>query len=397
MSAASLRPIMVGAGVAGLAAGIALAQRGIHVLTLERAARATPAGGGLQLGPNAVRVLDALGVGHALRETAGHPQSLVMRSLGSGRLLGRLALGQRAMQRYGAPYLTILRSDLSKILRDAHAAYGLEIQWNQAVQSIQHTPEGLELKMASEGRAQAPWVIGADGLWSRTRANLPAALEPQAAGQTAVRAVIPLGQSQGADSVEVHTAPGRHLVTYPVQGGTALALVAIVPSFEHLNPGWGAPVQAEALLGALSPLPATLRDLIFRAPEWLAWPLWAAPALGSAAAQASGRLALIGDAAHPMRPHLAQGAAMGLEDAIVLANCLAAMGAEDPTKALRQFAALRWQRNAAIQTRASRAGRIFQLAGPLAWGRNLALSLLSETLMDQPDIYAYDARHVGIV
>lgn len=88
---------------------------------------------------------------------------------------------------------------------------------------------------------------------------------------------------------------------------------------------------------------------------------------------------------------------MGLEDAMVLANCLSAKNPGDPSMALSQFAALRWRRNAAIQARAIRAGRIFQLSGPLAWGRNLALSLLSETLMDQPDIYAYDARHVGTV
>jgi salicylate hydroxylase len=133
------------------------------------------------------------------------------------------------------------------------------------------------------------------------------------------------------------------------------------------------------------------------AQDWLAWPLWATAPLHQAAAQADGRIALIGDAAHPMRPHLAQGAAMGLEDAVVLANVMARQDPDRPAKALATFANLRWRRNAAVQAGAIRAGKIFQLSGPLAWGRNLALRLLSETLMDQPDIYAYEARHVGTV
>lgn len=397
MSAESLRPVIVGAGVAGLAAGIALSQRGIQTLTLEKASGAKPTGGGLQLGPNAVRILDALGVGDAIRAAAGHPQALVMRSLSTGRLLGRLALGQRTMNRYKAPYLTILRSDLSRILLEAHTSAGLEIRRDHVLQSTRQTQESVALTFASQISINAPWAIGADGLWSRMRASLPAASEPQAAGQTAVRAVVPLAQVQESHCISVHTAPGRHLVTYPVQSGTALALVAIVPSLEHQSPAWGTPVDAMALLHALSPLPEALRERILTAPEWLAWPLWAAPPVQGAAAQALGRVALIGDAAHPMRPHLAQGAAMGLEDAMVLANCLSAKNPGDPSMALSQFAALRWRRNAAIQARAIRAGRIFQLSGPLAWGRNLALSLLSETLMDQPDIYAYDARHVGTV
>jgi salicylate hydroxylase len=174
-------------------------------------------------------------------------------------------------------------------------------------------------------------------------------------------------------------------------------MVAIVPSFADLSPGWGEPVEPQALIEALSPHPSELRDLMLAAQDWLAWPLWATAPLHQAAAQADGRIALIGDAAHPMRPHLAQGAAMGLEDAVVLANVMARQDPDRPAKALATFANLRWRRNAAVQAGAIRAGKIFQLSGPLAWGRNLALRLLSETLMDQPDIYAYDARHVGTV
>ncbi|MEY2776053.1 MAG: hypothetical protein RLY30_151 [Pseudomonadota bacterium] len=399
MTTHASRPIIIGAGVAGLAAGIALAQKGTDTLTLDKATEAKPAGGGIQLGPNAVRVLYALGLRDELHEHAAQPDRLEVRQLSSGRQIGQLTLGQAMARRYGAPYCTVLRADLTQTLLRRHAELGLDIRWGQAIASVQQTPEQVSVRTDGGLIAEGPVVLGADGLWSVTRRALAHANQPQPAGQIAVRAVLPADRADGtlARTIQVHTAPGRHLVTYPIQSGQAIAIVAIVPHREHLSPGWGAPLADHLLLEALEPIAPQLRATLQAASPWLAWPLWAATPLTSPWAHATGRIALLGDAAHPMRPHLAQGAAMGLEDALVLANAWAARGAGQPSEALRSFAELRWRRNANTQIRALRVGKVFQLSGPAAWARNLALGLLSETLMDQREIYAYDAQHVGTV
>jgi len=397
MTARAASPLIVGAGVAGLAAGIALAQRGVQPLTLDRAPESSPAGGGLQLGPNAVKVLWALGLRDQLCTLAACPDRIELRQLGTGLLLGQLHLGPRFEARYGAPYCTLLRSDLSAMLLQAHASLGLEVQWERTVQSVAQSHQSVLVETPNEVRYEASAVIGADGLWSACRPAVSAADQPKAAEQIAVRAVLPAPTAEAAFStkVQVHSAPGRHLVSYPVQAGRAIALVAIVPSREALSPGWGAPLARDRLMEALGPMPLRLSAMVEAAGPWLAWPLWASAPLSSARAQADGRVALIGDAAHPMRPHLAQGAAMGLEDALVLANCWARVGNSSPVQAFADFANLRWRRNARTQSRAIRVGRVFQLGGLLAWARNLALGLLSETLMDQPSLYAYDAREIG--
>lgn len=390
-------PLIVGAGVAGLAAGIALARKGVSATTIDKASHPSPAGGGIQLGPNAVRVLRALGVSEALEPFVGRPERVVVYDLSTCAARGTLSLGARFQDRYGAPYLTLLRSDLNRVLLEVHQQCGLEVQWQSPVAGIAAHREGLQVSLAGGGVLRTACLIGADGLWSSVRSALPAASLPQPTGQTALRAVVPAEgiDAAWAQSVCVFSAPGRHVVSYPVQAGRSLALVVIVPSSETLAPGWGSPVSAQSVAVALAPVHPDLQSLLNTATTWLAWPLWAAPPVRSWRSHAHERTVLVGDAAHPMRPHLAQGAAMGLEDALVLGNVLGATDLSHPQAALAGFAKLRWRRNARVQARAIRTGKVFQFAGPAAWARDLALRLLSETLMDQPAVYAYDASRVG--
>jgi salicylate hydroxylase len=179
-------------------------------------------------------------------------------------------------------------------------------------------------------------------------------------------------------------------VTYPVRGGEWLNVVAIVQGAVPAHPeGWDQFAVAADLQRALGETCAALQDLVQAAPDWLLWVLHERPPLKGAQAMSHGRVALLGDAAHPMRPYLAQGAGMAIEDAQELGRCLG-MAREriaDPATALRRYALNRWERCARVQRQAERNGRIFHATGPVQWGRDLSLRLLGERLLDQPWLY----------
>lgn len=389
--------LIVGAGLGGLAAALALARKGLMVTVLEQAPAFGEVGAGLQLGPNAVRLLDGWGLGPGLRALAAMPQHVQARDAHDGRALGRLALGQAVRERHGADHLCIHRADLHGLLLAAVRAAGPALHAGVAVTRI--TPDAHSVRVSGQtpqGLAedhQAPLLLGCDGLWSPVRAQLLADGPPQATGHLAYRALLPMADLPAGvarDAVTVWLGPRLHVVAYPVRAGEALNLVAVVhglPPDSTAHPrSWTQASDSASLLAAMPGIHTGLRALLEAAPAWSRWVLHDRPPLASAQTMAQGRVALLGDAAHPMRPYLAQGAAMALEDADCLADCLVGQP-DDGAGALQRYAQARWARNARVQAASRRNGQIFHAQGPLRWARDLAMRWSGGRVMDSPWLY----------
>ena len=391
--------LIAGGGIAGLASAIATARAGARVRLLEQASAWGEVGAGLQLGPNAVRVLAGWGLLPALQACAAFPDALRARDSRSGRVLGTLRLGQQALQRYGQPYATLHRADLHGLLLQA-AQNHADLQLNTVVSHWQGHADRVELATPHGQRHAGHLLLACDGVWSRLRQQLLNDGPPQPTGHLAYRGLLrqtdlpaPLRQA----GVTAWLGPRHHVVHYPVRGGDSLNVVAVVHGRVSGDAqDWSHQASAAALkatLGEVHPDLQAVLDAVGDQPtSWTLWPLHDRPPLRGAHEQAQGRVALLGDAAHPMRPYLAQGAAMALEDAWALGLALGD-GWRDRVPALLQgWAAQRWPRNAWVQTRSRRNGRVFHLQGPMRWARDLAMGLGGERVMDVPGLYAGPER-----
>ena len=386
--------LIAGGGIGGLAAALACARQGLPVQLLERAAQLSEVGAGIQIGPNVTRILQAWGLGNALVQVAAFPKRLQARDARTGQVLGSLRLGERAQALYGAPYATIHRADLQGLLHEAVQRAGVAMHLGHAVTGWQESVDGLEVHSAEGPRWQADALIGADGVWSTVRQKLLCDAPARFTGHLAYRALVAqadLPAHLRSHEVTVWMGPRLHVVHYPVRGGEWLNLVAIV---HGAKPGhadvWDAAGHAQALMQAMGAVSGAvghdLHERLASVPAWRQWALHDRSPVTSAREMAQGRVALLGDAAHPMRPYLAQGAGMAIEDAQVLAQCLA-QGAGRTADRLQAYAEQRWARNARVQARAIRNGRIFHAQGLVAMGRNLSMRLMGERVMDVPWLY----------
>lgn len=385
--------VIAGAGIGGLAAAYALARQGASVRVLERSGEFSEVGAGIQIGPNVTRILQAWGLEEALRAVAAFPVRLQARDARSGRLVGELPLGERSQAVYGAPYASIHRADLHALLAQAALQAGAQVHLGSALDVIEQHPERLFLK-GSDAQDQAwqletPALVGADGVWGHTRQALGLSDNARFSGQLAYRALVQqsdLPIHLRTDQVTVWMGPKVHVVHYPVQAGQGQNMVAIVhgPKPEHPQ-DWDQAAVQQTLWTGLGTVCPLLRERLEAVPTWRLWALHDRIPLTGAHQMARDRIALLGDAAHPMRPYLAQGAGMAIEDAHELARCW-----RQPIpveQRLAQYAQHRWARNARVQARSIRNGEIFHAQGPLAWGRNLSLQLLGSRLMDVPWLY----------
>lgn len=386
--------LIAGGGIGGLAAALACARQGLPTQLWERAAQLSEVGAGIQLGPNVTRILQAWGLSDALNQVAAFPERLQARDARTGEVLGVLRLGARAQNRYGAPYVTLHRADLQGLLHESAQAHGVDIRLGQTLQSWQALADGLEVGSVAGDNTKADALIGADGVWSAVRQQWRGDGPAQFTGHVAYRALLPqadLPLHLRSQEVTVWMGPRLHVVHYPVRGGEALNLVAIVQAERPTHSQeWDAAGHAQALLQAMGARSGAVgKDLMARIEAVSGWRQWAlhdrAP-MTSPLEMAEDRVALLGDAAHPMRPYLAQGAGMAIEDALVLSQCLA-QGQCVVSERLKTYAERRWSRNAQVQTRAIRNGRIFHAQGWVATGRNLSMRLMSERLMDVPWLY----------
>jgi salicylate hydroxylase len=387
--------IIVGAGIGGLTAALTLSRAGWRVTVLERAATLSEVGAGIQLSPNASRILIDQDLGTQLRAGAVYPDAIRIFSTRSGREVTSLPLGAGFAARYGAPYMVIHRADLQgTLLAGARSRDRIDVRLGQDIRAIRDTGTAVEVETAADETFVADGLIGADGVRSAIRTEVLGQAPARYSGRSAFRATIPIEAVPEAmrHVTCVWMAPDAHLVHYPISGGTLLNLVAVTEG-AWIGEEWAMPVARERMLAELqvaraNSWPQTARDLL-RQPE--SWTKWALAAVDPRFDWSRGRITLLGDAAHAMLPFAAQGGAMAIEDAEVLASALTAE--RDVATALAAYEAARKPRVSAIVDLAATNGRIYHLSAMAATLRDLALQALPArvTLARQDWIYAWRA------
>jgi len=396
--------VIAGGGIGGLACALSLARAGVSVDLLEQAGTLGEVGAGLQLGPNAVRVLDDWGLLPELRARAAFPDELRVRDAHSGNRLGLLRLGALMRARYGQPYATIHRADLHSLLLEAvQRQSGVRLHLGARLAAYELASHSVRVTCEDGSVFQCAALIGADGLWSRVRTQLLGAHPVRASGHLAYRGMVAADRLPVALRTSCVTAwlgSRLHVVHYPVKRGDWFNVVVVVEGVlghGHGGPpgsdpqSWSHAARAQDLQRALGPVCGDLRDMLAEVGDWKLWALNDRAPVANAQEHAQGRVALLGDAAHPLRPYLAQGAAMAIEDAWTLGRLLQTQPAGASTDwpaVLARYAQTRWQRNARVQSRSQRNGTIFHASGALRLGRNVAMMLLGESLLDNPWLYS---------
>ena len=349
---------VLGAGVAGLALARALALRGAEVTVLEQAEAIREVGAGLQITPNGAAVLRALGLEAALEAATTRAQAVELRDGRDGGLVLRMDL---ARLRPGQGWHLTHRADLIELLAAGARAAGAQIRLLQRIETVDLSGPCPRVQTAQGATITAPVLIGADGLQSRLRAALLGASVPFFTGQAAWRAVIPC--ETGAPPVaEVHMGAGRHLVSYPLRGGQLRNIVAVEERGQWVEEGWALPDDPLALRLAFQSFGPRVQGWLEQVDQVFLWGLFrhpVAPRWGQALP--GGMVALLGDAAHPTLPFLAQGANMALEDAWVLAECLDQHG--PGATALAGYQARRAPRCTRIVAAANANARAYHLSG----------------------------------
>ncbi|HEY0220213.1 MAG TPA: FAD-dependent monooxygenase [Afipia sp.] len=393
--AASRTIVIAGAGIGGLTASLALVGAGFRVVILEREQKLEEAGAGLQLSPNATRVLIDLGVEPLLRPKIVAPDAVSIMTARTGKEIGRIPLGEDATFRYGAPYWLVRRADLqSALLAKVKDHPDIDLRLGAQFEDVATYPKGVtvvERKGLARNQETALALIGADGVWSAVRHQLFPEARPQFTGSIAWRGTVEAAQLPrefNARRVQLWMGPNAHLVAYPLTGGQRINMVAVVSGTWN-RPGWSEHGDAADLAQHFTapqwPIPP--RMMIGAVESWRKWALFAVPDGG---VWAKGNIALLGDAAHAMLPFVAQGAGMAIEDAATLARCL--KDTPDISKAFARYEKLRAPRVRAVQRAARQTGQIYHLRGAMAFARDQVMrSLGGEKLRARQD-WIYDWR-----
>ena len=355
---------IIGGGIGGLAAAIALHRAGHEVLVFEQARQFSRVGADINLTPNAVRALDGLGIGAALREHGARPTHRVSRNWDTGEETSVLAMSGEAEAKYGAPQLTLHRADLLRALEAALPAE--RIRLGRRATAIREDETGVHLTFADGTQASVSALIGADGIHSVVRAALFGEEQPRFTGVVAYRAVIPRDRLDlpGLDRFTKWWGPNAasQIVIFPISAGRETFIFATTPQESWREESWTTPGSVEELRAEYAGYHPEARALLAACDSVLKTALYERDPLP---AWSRGRITLLGDACHPMMPFMAQGAGMAVEDAVVLARCLDE-GAGDIPAALRRYEQARMARTAEIQV-ASRGNAWLRAGGNADW------------------------------
>ena len=379
-----------------MTAALALARNGFRVVVLEQAERLEETGAGIQLSPNAARTLIDLGLESGLRPHAVAPTSLRVLNATTGREIVRMPLGEMAEQRYGAPYWVIHRGDLQAALVAAVARHlAITVKLGMKVEDFVEHSNGVTVSArgaAGIADERGLALLAADGLHSLMRGRIGFGEPPRFAGRTAWRGLVPataVAPEFRAPVIHLWLGRSAHLVHYPVKSGRVINVVAITAD-SWSAPGWSEPGSRAELVPRLAAEPWAPQALTLASmPEaWLKWALYERRPL---LRWSQGPVALIGDAAHPMLPFLAQGAAMAIEDAAVAAQCLARQP-DNVTAALQTYCALRRARTWKVQRAAARNGARYHLGGVRATLRDAAMHMIGGPRLLAHFDWLYDWR-----
>ncbi|MFC1429391.1 FAD-dependent monooxygenase [Streptacidiphilus sp. N1-3] len=380
-----MKTIVAGGGIGGLAAALAVAGHGHTVTVLERQGGFAELGAGIQLGPNAFHALDRLGVGDRVRSAAVHINELRFMDGTTGARVTSLPLTGRYRERFGNPYAVVSRGDLyAALLTACRAEPGVELIGSQDVMTYRQTPYGVTAVTWDGERFAGDLLVGADGIRSAVRAKLIGDGEPRVSGHTIYRTIVPMArvpEELRSNAVTLWAGPRWHFVHYPIGSGRFLNLAATRDDGATTAVA-GLPVPRSQVLAQFPQPGEVARRLLELGREWRTWVLCDRDPVPD---WTDGRVALLGDAAHPMLQYAAQGACMALEDAVVLGEQLAGGDPESVVQRLEKYNAVRRERTArAVLVARALGERLYHPAGAAAVARNALLSGLSvDELQDE--------------
>jgi salicylate hydroxylase len=356
------RIALIGAGIGGLTAARALALRGFEVRVFEQSDELKEVGAGIQVAPNSTKVLRALGLEPQLKEAGYQPQSVVVRDWDDGRQLRRTPM-DNAEAKYGAGYYLMHRADLLRIL--AQPVPGVTVELGTRVDAVSSTDKQAVVTLSDGRQIEFDLVVGCDGIHSLVRKTLHGAQSPRFTGNMCWRALTPVDAFPPglvAPDMTIWMGPLGHIVVYYVRGGQFVNMVASRETKTWVEESWSVESSAQEMSAAFPKVGGDMRMLIDRAQRCFKWGLFDRDPLPW---WSRGRITLLGDAAHPMLPFLAQGAAMAIEDGFVLAREVAA-SPDDIPAALQRYEAVRRPRTTDVQLAARTQANIFHLTSPAA-------------------------------
>lgn len=340
-----MRVLIAGGGIGGLAAAIALLQRGIDVDVYEQAAELTEVGAGIQISPNGNKALDALGVFEKLRALSCDPERKEFRLWSTGKPWPMFSLGKTVIERYGYPYLTVYRPDLHQTLADRVRELKVDaIHLNSAVAGCEQDENGATLILRNGDRITGDALIGGDGVRSVVRNTLWGNTDPEFSGMVAWRGLLPMEALPEHMRVSVGSTwvgPGGHAVSYPLHKSKIMNFVATIEGKTWTAPTGATPGTVEECLDDFKGWHEDVQTMIRLSPQLLKWALMKRDPIPQ---WTRGRISLLGDAAHATLPFLAQGAVHSIEDGTVLARCLENVEAADVPAALQRYERARIER-----------------------------------------------------
>ena len=364
--------LVAGGGIGGLIAAYALASKGFPVRVFEQAPEFKELGAGIQLGPNIFRAIERIGLKSSMLEDAWVPSKIEMRDAIEGDLITEIPLGEPFIKRFGQPYAVTHRADIHGVyLRACQGNNLVSLETNRKVEDF--VDEGDEVALRFEGGAEVRGraLIGADGMWSKVRGRIVGDGAPRVSGHIAYRAVLrreEVPEDLWRPDVVLWAGPRTHFVHYPLRRGTLYNLVAVFHSDRYVE-GWNSEGDPEELFRRFTGERPEVMRLLERIETWRMWVLCDREPVKD---WSKGRITLLGDAAHPMLQYLAQGACMASEDAVFLAESVAARP-DDIPGAFKAYQRQRYLRTGRVQLMARVYGEFYHATGVTAELRNLML------------------------